>query len=243
MHLTTPTPVKACILGLLLALPLNNGQTIQLHGSGTTNPSKCYWRIMSQMMQQAKLPLHMTYRAVGSSTGIFETVGVNNTTPFSYKAYNDFGSGDIPIPSATYEDLKANNVEVAHFPFVLGAISFFHSIPDMENGSNGLNLTSCQLARIFKREIIYWDDAGILIDNPNLEVPFKNYPIKVAHRVQGSSSTASITQVSQIHSYCSKLTHHLLLKHIKCSWSVFCCCALLYYAMICYAVTVPPRIL
>ena len=179
-------------------LPILSQNIIQIHGSGTTNPSKCYWRIMSQMMDGAKLPLHMTYRAVGSSTGIFEFVGQNNTTPFSYKAHNHFGSGDIPIPSETYDALRENNIEVAHFPFVLGAISFFHSVPGMENGSNGLNLTSCQIARIFKREILYWDDDEIKEDNPNLKVPYSNYPIKVAHRVKGSSSTASITDVSDL---------------------------------------------
>jgi len=111
----------------------------------------------------------------------------------SYTAWNDFGSGDIPISTENYEALKANNVEIAHFPFVLGAISFFHSVPGTDNGSNGLNLTSCQLAKIFKREIIYWDDDELKTDNPNLELPFPNYPIKVARRVKGSSSTASIT--------------------------------------------------
>lgn len=187
--------MKNLLSALLLLSPtaILAQDIIQVHGSGTTNPSKCYWRIMTQMMQRAKLPLHMTYRAVGSSTGQFEFIGQNNTTPFSYTAWNDFGSGDIPISTENYEALKNNNVEIAHFPFVLGAISFFHSVPGMENGSNGLNLTSCQLAKIFKREIIYWDDDEIKSDNPHLDLPFPNYPIKVARRVKGSSSTASIT--------------------------------------------------
>lgn len=178
-----------------LLLVRAHDDVVQLHGSGTTNPSKCYWKLMDQMMARSKVPLRMTYRAVGSSTGIFEFVGVNHTADFAYKAYNDFGSGDIPVPSDDYEALRARGSEVVHFPFVLGAISLFHSIPGFSNDDdNGLNLTSCDIAKIFKREILYWDDDAIQKDNPNLKVPYKNYPIKVAHRRKGSSSTASFTE-------------------------------------------------
>ncbi len=55
----------------------------QIHGSGTTNPSKCIWHIMSLFNQRAKLPIRMTYRAVGSSTGQAEFLGVDNTNPHS----------------------------------------------------------------------------------------------------------------------------------------------------------------
>lgn len=82
-----------------------------------------------------------------------------------------------------------------HLPFALGAISIFHSIPNVSSGKGGLNMTSCLLARIFKRDIIVWDHEDILELNPNLSdlLPKSNYPIKVAHRVKGSSSTASVT--------------------------------------------------
>jgi len=135
----------------------------------------------------------MTYRAVGSSTGIKEFSEPNPLLR------NDFGSGDIPISRTIYESLNAeittaNETAVAHFPIVMGAVSFFNSIPGMKNNENPLNLTSCQLAKIFKREIIYWDNAEIKADNPNLNLPHESYPIKVAHRVKGSSSTSAISK-------------------------------------------------
>jgi ABC-type phosphate transport system substrate-binding protein len=73
---------------------------LSIHGSGTTNPSKCYWHVMDKMEARAKLPMHMTYRGVGSSGGQTE---FNTTPPVTY-----FGSGDIPIKEELYDYLSAN---------------------------------------------------------------------------------------------------------------------------------------
>ena len=52
---------------IILALVQNSlaHNVIELHGSGTTNPSKCLWSIMERFEEKAKEPLHMTYRAIG----------------------------------------------------------------------------------------------------------------------------------------------------------------------------------
>jgi len=171
-------------------------EVLSIHGSGTTNPSKCIWMMMQRFMDRAKLPLHLTYRAVGSSTGQYEFLGVNNTGVNAYVPYNYFGSGDIPIPTNTYNELQSRNIEIVHLPFVIGAITLFHNVPGVPEGPDGLNLTSCLVAKIFKREITIWDDEEILNVNPNLKnlLPSSNFPIKVARRVLGSSSTASVTE-------------------------------------------------
>mmetsp|Transcript_21052 Transcript_21052/g.29709 ORF Transcript_21052/g.29709 Transcript_21052/m.29709 type:complete len:545 (+) Transcript_21052:70-1704(+) len=165
-----------------------------LHGSGTTNPSKCFWILMDQMEDQLRSPVKLSYRAVGSSTGIAEFAGADN----GYLPYNDFGAGDIPVPQETYDAITTDTVnggEVLHFPFAMGAISIFHSIPGVPSGTGGLNMTSCLIARIFKREITAWDHDDILAKNPTLKdyLPSAGYPINLAHRVKGSSSTASVT--------------------------------------------------
>ena len=157
-----------------------------MHGSGTTNPSKCFWLIMDQFMSRIKVPTRLTYRGVGSSTGQKEFMGVNGVSA------NDFGSGDIPFSADDYNDLKSSGVELVQLPFLLGAISLFHSVPGV---GDGLKLTSCLIAKIFNRQIIYWDDESIVSLNPGMQLPTKNYPIIVARRVLGSSSTASVTQV------------------------------------------------
>ena len=146
---------------------------------------------MDLMMDRAKLPLRMSYRAVGSSTGQAEFKGGDNFAP-----NNDFGSGDIPISTEDYNALTAAGVEFVHLPIVLGAISLFHSVPNVSTvPGQGLNLTACVIARIFKREITTWDHEDVQAMNPNLNLPSENYPITVAHRVLGSSSTASVTEV------------------------------------------------
>jgi ABC-type phosphate transport system substrate-binding protein len=172
------------------------GSVISLHGSGTTNPSKCFWLIMDQFMERIKIPTRLTYRAVGSSTGQKEFIGVDGVSS------NDFGSGDIPFSTAAYINLTSSGVEMVQLPFLLGAISLFHSVPGV---GDGLKLTSCLIAKIFNRQIVYWDDDSIVELNPGMNLPTKNFPIIVGHRVLGSSSTASVTQVSIFFGFCCLL--------------------------------------
>ena len=90
--------------------------TIEMHGSGTTNPSKFFWKVMDVLEERARTPVRMTYRAVGSGTG---------QTEFK-EDVSDFGSGDIPLNQADHASFGGNVVQV---PFQLGAVSFFHNVP------------------------------------------------------------------------------------------------------------------
>lgn len=173
------------VLFLGLARQLQGQEILSIDGSGTTNPSKCYWSIMEKMASQAKLPLQLTYRAVGSTTGQAEF-----SNGFSDIAANDFGSGDLPISTAAYNNYTDAGIGIVHLPVLLGAVSFFHSVP-IQN----LNLTGCLLARIFSREITQWDHDDILAENSALRENPVDLPITVVRRVKGSSSTSSITKV------------------------------------------------
>ena len=169
---------------------------IVLSGSGTTNPSKCFWHVLAELQSQIKRPTHLTYRAVGSGTGIKEFLGkdidINGTITTTNEAYNDFGAGDIPISTEDKEAWNAKGIEFLQLPFVLSSVSFFHSIPGVPTGDNGLNMTACLLSRVFNRDITTWDHPDILDINPGLSVA-DDYPIFVGRRVLGSSSTYSIT--------------------------------------------------
>ncbi|KAL7518311.1 hypothetical protein ACHAWX_003156 [Stephanocyclus meneghinianus] len=168
---------------------------ISLHGSGTTNPSKCFWHILDKLEEQIRVPTRLTYRGVGSGTGISEFLGKDipkDSGINTFEAYNDWGSGDIPIDSEDITTWNNQGIEFVQLPFVLSAVSFFHSIPGVPNGKGGLNMTACLLARVFDGDIKTWDHEDIVAINPSLEVP-KEYPIYVGRRVLGSSSTYSIT--------------------------------------------------
>lgn len=149
-----------------------------IHGSGTTNPSKCYWQIMDKFTTQSKIPVRMTYRAVGSSTGQDEFVA----------GVTDFASGDLPMTAVRYGSLTT---EMMHLPIFIGTVSFFHSIPATEN----LNLTGELLAKIYMFEIETWDHDEIKAINPHMKLG-SNTTIRVARRAEGSSSTNTATEVS-----------------------------------------------
>merc|ERR1740124_1758017 len=161
------------------------GRVQMLHGAGTTNPSKLFWEVLGLMTARAKFAVHATYRAVGSSTGQKEFLGASNGN----KALNHFGSGDIPMTAERYNAVVAAGRTMVHVPFALGGIGVFHSAPV---GGASVHLTACVLAKIFSVQITTWDDPEIEALNPDVALP--TLPIKVVHRVKGSSSTAGFVE-------------------------------------------------
>ena len=170
-------------------------EVMTLDGSGTTNPSKFYWEIMSRFEARARPPVKMTYRAVGSSTGQFEFMGADQ----GYVAFNAFGSGDMPFSKDNYDALNAAGVNVLHVPFSLGAMAFFHNVPDAAQPTAGVHMTACILADVFNGVITTWDHANILAVNSGFAPP-AGQPITVHHRTYGSSTTKGITQY--LHAAC-----------------------------------------
>jgi len=174
---------------LILALAIASASAlIELDGSGTTNPSKYYWDVMSLFEARAKPAVRMTYRAVGSSNGQFDFMGADQ----GWEAFNDFGSGDMPFSKDKYDDMRANGVTPIHVPFALGAMSFFHNVPSDVQPSGGVRLDACTLADIFNGKVTTWDDDAVLDLNPGFAPP-SGEEIVVYHRTFGSSTTKGIT--------------------------------------------------
>jgi hypothetical protein len=72
---------------------------------------------------RAQMPLHMTYRAVGSGTGMAEFVG---NVANGFDSYTHFGSGDIPITGLLYDELAASSSStktMLHIPIALGYVA------------------------------------------------------------------------------------------------------------------------
>jgi len=233
----------SCIAALGWALTAASGVSahgtggiLELHGSGTTNPSKCFWNIMEELTEQAGTAVRMSYRAVGSSTGIeeFRERFVNPAADLHVM----FGSGDIPIPQETFEEINqgATNGQFVHLPVVAGGVSFFHSVPETPH----LNLTACVLGQIYNQKLTFWGDEPIAAINPDLTETAKKTRIRVARRVKGSSSTASITEVSCIVSIllrCVALMGWCSLISFGFSRKAECACTLLHLRLITFILT------
>ena len=165
-----------------ISMVMGEHSVLSIHGSGTTNPSKCYWHVMDKMEARAKIPVQMTFRSIGTTDSLTE---FNVTPPVTH-----FASGDIPIKKEQYDYLTANEV-IYHLPVLVSAVSFFHNIPNTPT----LNLTACTLAKIFKREITAWNHSDIKSINPALKLPTGGLPIRVGRRTDGASSTTGMTSV------------------------------------------------
>lgn len=168
------------------------------HSTPGGSPSKLFWQAASIIASRSRLNLHYTYRAVGSSTGQKEFVGPTDeaSDPRLY-ALTDFGAGDIPMTAERYAQITTEaQREMLHVPFALGAIGVFHNVPDSALGGEPLSIDGCTLAKIFSRQITDWSDAELKEANPSFT---GSGAIKVAHRHEGSSSTAGFTEYLSKH--------------------------------------------
>ena len=150
-------------------------ERFQLHGSGTTNPSKLFWWAMDLLEERSKSDVRMTYRSVGSG------VGQNDiTTKFADTA--DFASTDYGLAPG------ASGKEIYQIPFQIGGVSLFHNVPGIATGA--LKLSACTIIKIYKGEITTWNHGDIQADNPDLTLPAEK--IKLVYRSNGSSSTHGV---------------------------------------------------
>ena len=146
-------------------------ERFQLHGSGTTNPSKLIWYAMDLLEERARSFVRMTYRSVGSGTG--ETDWNTDAADF---ASTDYGLSSI-VTGGTVNDYL-------QLPFQIGAIGIFHTVPGY--GSAELKISACTLAKIYTGAITMWNDADIKADT-GITLPAEK--IHVVFRSDGSSST------------------------------------------------------
>ena len=78
---------------------------------------------MDQMQSQSSVPLLLSYRGIGSGGGQTEFKGSFSATSSSYVPFNDFGSGDVPMPNATWTTLTANGLPFVQIPIMVRILS------------------------------------------------------------------------------------------------------------------------
>jgi len=162
------------------AAPASGGATVyELHGSGTTNPSKLFWWAMDKLEERAATPVRMTYRSIGSGDGANDWASSANK--------GSFASTDYGLNPADFTAAHASGVGFYQIPFQLGAVSFFHNIPGVKTGE--LKLSPCTVAKIWTNQITTWDHADIAADT-GMKLPAER--IKFVYRSNGSSSTYGV---------------------------------------------------
>ena len=162
---------------ILLSLSILFGCTSKedriIKGAGATFPISIYSSWAYEYKKHTEIALN--YRSIGSSGGVKHIKG----------RLVEFGASDAPIePNMLKQD------KLLQFPAIIGGVVPIVNIPNIMDGS--LRLDGIVLSQIFTGEIEYWDDALIVKDNPNLQLPHEK--IKVVQRSDGSGTTAIFTK-------------------------------------------------
>ncbi len=148
-------------------------KTILGAGSTFINP------LFSKMFYEynAKTGIQVNYQSIGSGGGILQLT--NKTV--------DFGASDGPLNDEQTQKIGA---PVLHITQASGAVVLTYNLPGLSSNVN-LNFTPDVIADIYLGKITKWDDPRITSINKGVSIP--GFPILVAHRSDGSGTTAIFT--------------------------------------------------
>ncbi|WP_117210995.1 phosphate ABC transporter substrate-binding protein PstS [Allorhizocola rhizosphaerae] len=149
------------------------GASGELKGSGASFPNAFYQEIVAELQGKAK-NLKVTYNSVGSSTGKKEFA----------QGLVDFAGSDSLVKDS---DGIAKD-SFYYLPTVAAPITVSYNL----QGVDKLQLSAATVAKIFQRDIKTWNDPAIAADNPGVTLPAT--AITVAHRTDGSGTTANFTK-------------------------------------------------
>jgi len=142
-------------------------------GAGSTFVYPLFSKMFSEYNKETGVQVN--YQSIGSGGGILQLT--NKTV--------DFGQSDAPLKD---DQAAKMGVPVLHIPMVSGAVVITYNLPGI---NKSLNLTSDVIADIYLGKITTWNDARITSINKGISIPA--FPILVAHRSDGSGTTAIFT--------------------------------------------------
>ncbi len=148
--------------------------TKTLTGTGSTFDNPLFQK-MFQVYPTARCGLEASYTATGSGTGQSQLLAQTV----------DFGATDGPMTDAQLA--KSTNGLIIHIPVTLGAVAISYHV----TGVSTLILDGSTIANIYLGKITKWNDPAIVALNPTVTLP--NESINVAHRSDGSGTTAIFT--------------------------------------------------
>ena len=172
----TPTPVctgTAAAPGYANGLPAVAGQATSLSGAGSTfvAPMMSVWTKAYATSDNVQV----AYQSVGSGAGIAQLQA--NTV--------DFGDSDAFMSDSDIAKAKGPVVQI---PLVQAPVVVVYNLPGI---ASGLKFDGDTIGKIFAGTITAWNDPAIKALNPGISLP--TTPIAVAHRSDGSGTTAIFT--------------------------------------------------
>lgn len=143
-----------------------------INGSGSTFQYG-FDQVVIGGFKQKQPSVTVNYQSVGSGQG--RTDFANGVT--------DFGGTDAPYSAKDPQPPKP----FLYFPTVVAPITVSYNL----SGVKGLQLSGDTIAKIFEAQITTWNDPAIKAENPKVKLP--STTITVAHRSDGSGTTANFT--------------------------------------------------
>jgi phosphate transport system substrate-binding protein len=149
-----------------------SGQATSLSGAGGTfvAPMMSVWT-----SEYAKQGVQVAYQAVGSGAGIAQLQA----------GTVDFGESDAFMTDSDIAKAKGPVVQV---PLAQAPVVVAYNLPGV---ATGVKFDGDTIGKIFAGQITTWNDPAITALNPGITLP--SLPIAVAHRSDGSGTTAIFT--------------------------------------------------
>lgn len=151
--------------------------SVILQGAGATfiYPQLNEWIQLFYM----KKGIRVSYQSVGSGAGL----------SMFFQGIVDFACSDPPLSRDMWEKYKGEIIQV---PWLIGAVVIIYNIPELP-GSVSLKLDEVALAKIYKGEIVYWDDLYIKSLNPEIADKLPHKEIIAVYRSDSSGTTEIFT--------------------------------------------------
>ncbi|MBC7693689.1 MAG: phosphate ABC transporter substrate-binding protein PstS [Methylotenera sp.] len=147
-----------------------------INGAGATFPYPLYSKWFSEY-RKVDPSLEINYQSIGSGGGVRQLL----------EKTIDFGASDAPM---TAEQMAKTQLPILHIPTVLGAVAITYHLPGFKGD---LRLSSEVLAELFLGKITKWNDPKLKALNPSLAASLPDTFVMVAHRSDGSGTSAIFT--------------------------------------------------
>ena len=171
MKLNLATTLLSTLVGSLISM---SAMAQDATGAGASFPAPIYAKWAEAY--KAATGRAINYQSIGSSGGIKQI-----------KAKTvDFGATDDPMKG---EEVEAGGM--VQFPAVMGGVVAVYNNESLGIPTGTIKLNGPVLADIFMGKITNWNDPKISALNPTIKFPYQ--PITVAHRADGSGTTAVFT--------------------------------------------------